>query len=88
MLCQITGRPERLEISSNNFTLSRIGTDTPSEPREICTDALIDLAQGAGHLDNLFVGGEPALDRRAVGVHMHRDSDWSRSPRRRRARWL
>ena len=35
MLCQITGRPDRLEISSNNCTLSRIGTDTPSEPREI-----------------------------------------------------
>src|SRR5687767_15652459 len=25
----------------------------------------------SGKLDNLFVGGEPALDRRPVGIHMH-----------------
>ena len=33
--------------------------------------ALIDLAERAGQFDNFFVGGEAALDRRAVGVHMH-----------------
>ena len=33
--------------------------------------ALIDLAERAGEFDNFFVGGEAALNRRAVGVHMH-----------------
>ena len=33
--------------------------------------ALIDFAERAGKLDNFVIGGEAALDRRAVGVHMH-----------------
>ena len=33
--------------------------------------ALIDLAERAGELDDLFVGGKAALNRRAVGIHMH-----------------